>query len=416
MILIKKATIICEHSPYHHLIKDILIENGKIIEIADKIERKSTTKIERENLHVSIGWIDSGVSFGTPGYEERQNVGNAIKTTALSGFTSVMLNPNNSPNPENKSGVNSILSYYKNDLISFYPVGSLSKDQKGEHLAELYDMYHAGAVSFYDFKNDLHNANLLKVALQYSTSFNTVLQSFPQDGDIAGKGMVNEDENNIHLGIKSTPEIAEILRVSRDITIAEYTGGRLHIPTVTSAGALQLIKEAKEKSLKITCSVAAHHLLLNSKSLVEFETSYKVEPPLRDEETRKKLQEYVLDGTVDCITSDHTPVTIESKNVEFEHADYGTIGLESCFGVVNQLFDMDKTIEQLTSAYKIFNLETPLLEIGSTAVLTLFDPSPEYEFGIQHIHSTSKNSAMLGQQLKGKVYGIINGNNHHLND
>ncbi len=416
MILIKRATVICESSPYHNKVKDILIENGRIKEIADKIEGNSATIIERENLHISIGWIDSSVSFGTPGYEERQNVENSIKTAALGGFTSVMLNPNNSPNPENKSGVNSIMSYYKNDWVSIHPVGSLSKDQKGEHLAELFDMHNAGAVSFYDFKHDLNNANLLKVALQYCTSFNTVLQSFPQDGDITGKGMVNEDENNIHLGIKSTPEIAEILRVSRDLTLVEYTGGRLHIPTVTTAAALQLIKEAKKKRLKITCSVAAHHLLLNSKSLVDFETNYKVQPPLRDEDARKKLHEYVMDGTVDVITSDHTPVTIELKNVEFEHADYGTIGLESCFGVVNKLFDIDKTIEQLTNAYKTFNLDAPRLEIGSTATLTLFDPTVEYEFNTSHIHSTSKNSAMLGQQLKGKVYGTINGNNHHLND
>lgn len=416
MILIKKAKIICKDSSHHNSVKDVLIKDGCITKIENDIIEDNVTLIELDNLHLSLGWIDSSVSFGTPGFEERQGVENAIETAAKSGFTSVILNPNNSPNPENKSGINSLLSYYNNNLVKIHPVGSLSINQNGEHLAELYDMHKAGAVSFYDFKRDIHNANLLKVALQYSSSFDTVLQSFPQDQDIAGKGMVNEDINNIHLGIKSIPEIAEILRVARDITLVHYTDGRLHIPTVTTVGALDLIKTAKQQGTKITCSIAAHHLLLDSKSLEEFNTNFKVQPPLRDGDTVNNIKSYVNDGTVDIITSDHIPLNIELKEVEFDHAGYGSIGLESCFGVVNKLFDLENTIELLTNAYQVFNIEKPKLEVGSKAIFTLFNPEPAYMFDKEHIYSESKNAAMINQNLKGKVYGVINQEYHLLND
>jgi dihydroorotase len=417
MILIKNAIIICADSAYHQSKNDILIDHGQIIRIDDHIDHNESMQvIELDNLHVSIGWIDSSVSFGTPGFEERQGVENAIEAAGKSGFTSLLLNPNNRPNPENKSGINSLLSYYQNDYVKIHPVGSLSMGQHGVDLTEIYDMYRAGAVSFYDFKKDIHNANLLKVGLQYASSFGAVLQSFPQDQDIAGKGMVNEDENTIHLGIKSIPSFAESLRISRDLNIAKYTGGKLHIPTVTTPSGLQLIKEAKQQGVAVTCSVAAHHLLLDSRSLADFDTRFKVQPPLRDEDTVKALKTYVEDGTVDMITSDHTPLNIELKELEFDQASYGTIGLESCFGTINALFETEKTVKQLTAAYEVFNIEKPSIEVGSTAVLTLFNPEPSYEFTQSHVISESKNSAMIGSRLKGQVYGIIQRKNLLLND
>jgi dihydroorotase len=411
MILIKNAAVICESSIYHHSIKDILIDKGVITSIEDHIENDLAQVIELENLHISIGWIDTSVSFGTPGFEERQGVENAIDTAGKSGFTAVLLNPNNTPNPENKSGINAILSYYKNDFVQMYPVGSLSMNQQGTHLAEIFDMYNAGAVSFYDYKKDIDNANLLKVGLQYASSFNAVLQSFPQDQDIAGNGLINEDENNIHLGIKSIPEIAEVLRISRDLTLAQYTGGRLHIPTVTTSGGLNLIKKAKNKGTKVTCSVAAHHLILDSSSLSEFETRFKLQPPLRDGKTMKKIRDFIKDGTIDMVTSDHAPLNIELKEVEFDQASYGSTGLESCFGIINSLFDVDTCIRQLTGGYEVFGISKPSIAIGSKAMISLFNPEPQYTFTTSHILSESKNSALIGSTLKGTVYGIINQDN-----
>jgi dihydroorotase len=409
MILIKSATIICKESVYHRSIKDILIKGGLIHSIEDQIKAESDYEIiELDNLHISIGWIDSSVCFGTPGYEERQGVDNAIKTAAKSGFTSVLLNPNNSPNPENKSGINSINSYYKNDLVNVIPVGSLSAGQQGIDLTEIYDMHSAGAVSFYDFKKDIHNANLLKVGLQYTSSFGAVLQSFPQDQDIAGKGQVNEDENTIHLGIKSIPSIAEVLRIARDLTLVQYSGGKLHIPTVTTAEGLELIKKAKKQGVSVTCSVAAHHLFLDSSALADFNTHYKVQPPLRDSETVNKLKSYVKDGTVDMITSDHVPLNIELKELEFEQASYGTLGLESAFGMANTVLGLEPTIQQFTGAYDVFPIEKPSFKIGAKAVFTLFKPDHTYTFSIDHVHSESKNAAAIGHTLNGKVYGIIN--------
>lgn len=417
MILIKNATIICKESVYHRSKKDILIKEGVIHSIEDHIDKDTSFEvIELENLHISIGWIDSSVSFGTPGHEERQGVENAIHTAACSGFTSVLLNPNNSPNPENKSGINSINSYYKNDLVNVIPVGSLSTSQKGTDLTEIFDMYTAGAVSFYDYKKDIHNANLLKVALQYTSSFGAVLQSYPQDQDIAGTGQVNEDENTIHLGIKSIPSIAEVLRISRDLTLVQYSGGKLHIPTVTTVEGLDLIKIAKKQGVSVTCSVAAHHLFLDSSVLTDFNTHYKVQPPLRDRDTVNKLKSYISDGTVDMITSDHSPLNIELKELEFDQASYGTVGLESAFSMTHAAIGLEPTIEQFTSAYEVFNLKKPSFEVGDKAVFSLFNPKHPYTFTTDHILSDSKNAAALGHQLNGKVYGIINHDKFQINE
>lgn len=408
MILLKNVTIVNGGSKLHLKKRDLLIKNGKIAQIALSIKNDEARVIEKENLHVSIGWFDSSVSFGEPGYEERQTLKNGLYTAAKSGFTTIMLNPNNQPNPQDESGINYLKGKTSGDAVTVLPVGNFTLQQDGEHLAELYDMQQAGAVSFYDFKKSISNTNLLKVGLQYVKSFNGIIQSYPQDNHLAGKGMVNEDETTIHLGIKTTPSIAEEVQIARDIQVAAYTGARLHIPTITTAASVQLIKEAKKKYTNITCSVSTNHLFLNTTSLADFNTHFKIQPPLRDEKNSNALISGLKNGVIDTVTSDHIPLNIEHKAVEFDQASYGSTGLESAYGILQSLLDTEKAIEVLTSGYKVFGLSTPEIEEDEIANLSLFVPDEKYTFEKEYILSSSKNSAILGKKLKGRAYGIIN--------
>ncbi|BAO56515.1 dihydroorotase [Nonlabens marinus] len=408
MILIKNARIICASSEHHMKQMDILIRDGIIENIASSIENDNAQVIEQENLHVSIGWFDSSVSFGEPGFEERQTMKNGLQVAATSGFTHIMLNPNNQPNPQDASGINYLKSISSGSPVTVLPVGNFSLSQEGAHLAELYDMHQAGAVSFYDYKHSVENANLLKVGLQYVKPFKGIIQSFPQDAQIAGKGMINEDQAGTELGLKTIPTFAEELRVARDIELARYTGSHLHIPTVTTNAALLLIDKARESGVQITCSVAIHHFTTASDALLDYNTNFKVQPPLRDVEETKKVLDHVKNGLVDMITSDHIPLTIESKDVEFDQADYGSTGLESAFGMANEALGTEQSIELLTGGYAVFQKELPKLEKGSPANLTFFDPSESYVLSKQQLSSTSKNSLFIGRNLKGKVLGTYN--------
>lgn len=408
MILLKNAIIVDASSTLNGQKRDLLIKNGKIEKIATSLNEEKAKIIERDNMHVSIGWIDTSVSLGEPGFEERQTLDNGVKAAAAGGFTTIMLNPNNQPNPQDQSGINYLKNVTANQAVTVLPVGSFSLSQKGEHLAELYDMQQAGAVSFYDYKHEITNANLLKVGLQYTSSFQGVVQSFPQNKDIAGKGIVNEDVTTTNLGLKSMPSLAEELQIARDLRIASYTKGRLHIPTVSTNEGLKLIKKYKELAQNVTCSVSIHHLTMSSNELESFDANFKVQPPLRDEKEVKQIQKHLNSGVIDVVTSDHIPLTIEHKDLEFDRATSGTIGLESAFGALHNLIELEKTIELLTNGYHVFHQNRPTIEEGQLANLTLFEPEKSYTFEKKHIVSTSKNSAFLGKQMKGKVVGIIN--------
>lgn len=406
-VLIKSATVIDTSSKFHNQIVDVLIEKGKISQIAKSIKKTSNYKeIELENLHISQGWFDSSVCFGEPGFEDRETIENGLKTAAKSGFTSIALQANTNPIIDTSSDVAFLLSKAQSQPVDLLPIGALTKNSESVDLAELFDMKNAGAVAFSDYKKPITNPNLLKIALQYASNFEGLVCSFPLEQKIAGKGMVNEHVSSTLLGLKGSPNLAESLQVARDLFILEYAGGKLHIPTISTKESVKLIREAKQKKLDITCSVAIHNLFLADDVLNEFDTRYKVNPPLRTQEDVEALIEGVKDGTIDMVTSDHNPQTIEEKKVEFDHASYGTIGLESAFGALNQIFSIKKAIQLLTKGKERFGAKASSIEEGEIANITLFNPNIKYEFSKSYILSKSKNSAFLGQELKGKVYGI----------
>lgn len=407
-ILIKSATIIDATSKHHLKKRDILIENGVISKIKNSIPNTNNIKeVSLKNLHVSQGWFDSSVSFGEPGYEERETLANGLKTAAHSGYTHVAVNTNVNPVTDSKSTIKYIKSQSANHLVNLYPVGALTSKTEGEDLAELYDMKNEGALSFYDYKKPIKNPNLLKIALQYSQTFNGIVQSFPFERAIAKNGVVNEEENSTRLGLKGIPALSEELQIIRDLYILEYTGGKLHIPTISTKKSVALIKEAKKKGLAVTCSVAINNLILTDSVLESFNTSYKLLPPLRTESDRKALIKAIKEGIIDGVTSDHNPIDIENKKTEFDHAYYGSIGLESSFGALQTIFDTETSIKALTGLKKSFDITENAIEEGNKADLSLFNPQGTWSFNETDIIATSKNAALIGKEMCGKVYGVL---------
>ena len=414
-LFIKQARIVDPGGPHHLKTVDLAIADGSIQKIGAKLRNTGDYReIKLKNLHVSPGWFDSSVAFGEPGYEERETLENGLKVAAASGFTDIALQPATNPVGDNQAQIRFVKSK-ANGATSLHPIGALTRGSAGKDMAELYDMHQSGAVAFGDYSQYIGNANLMKIALQYVQDFNGLVIGYSMDQTLAANGMAHEGAAAIRLGLKGIPALAEELAVARNLYLLEYTGGRLHIPTVSTAKALQLIREAKNKGLNVTCSVSVHHLLLTDESLEGFDTRYKVMPPLRDEATRKALVKGVKDGIIDCITSDHFPMDIEHKKMEFDLAATGTIGLESAFGALGTLFPTDMIVARLTAARKVFNLPVVSVAQGETACLTLFDPDADWTFTEDAILSASKNSAFLGRKMKGAVYGIVNNNQLNLN-
>lgn len=409
-ILLKSATIIDQTSLYHKKTKDILITNGIISKIDSSINSKPEYNVVKlDNLHVSCGWFDCSVSFGEPGYEERETIKNGLEVAAKSGFTAVAINPNTLPISDTKASIEFIKNKISNSPVSVHPIGALTKKSEGKEMAELFDMQQSGAIAFGDYKKPIENENLLKIALLYAQNFNGLIISFPKNNKIAGNGVANEGVNSTKLGLKGIPNLSEDIQIIRDLFLLEYTGGKLHIPTISTYGAVKLIKEAKKKGLKVTCSVAIHNLIFTDDKLVEFESKYKVNPPLRTQKDQKALIKGVIDGTIDIITSDHNPIDIENKKVEFSDAKDGTIGLESAFGALNTVLDVETIIKCLSeNPKKIFGLKNSTIKEQEKADITLFNPQANETFLEQNILSSSKNSIFTGEKIKGKTYGIFN--------
>jgi len=408
---ITQATLLDESNEHHGNQVDIRIENGIITEIASSLDPKNgEEQLQFENLIVSAGWFDSSVSIGEPGYEERETILNGLKVAAKSGFTSIAVNPNTLPVTDTNAAVSFLKNKAAGNAVALYPIGALTRNAEGIDLAELYDMQQAGAVAFGDYQHSISNPNLIKIALQYAQGFDGLVLSFPQENDLIIKGVANEGETAIKLGLKGIPALSEHIQVARDLYILEYTGGKLHIPTISTTQSVALIKEAKAKGLDVTCSVAIANLFYTEEVLEDFDTRYKVLPPLRTETDRQALIEGIKEGTIDMVTSDHNPLDIELKKLEFDHAKFGTIAQEATLGALLTLVSEERAVKLLTAGSERFTDTTSKIEIGQPANLSLFTANGTSVFGKEDIRSKSKNSAFLGAQLKGKVYGIFANN------
>jgi dihydroorotase len=411
-ILIRSARIIDPSSSLHHKTKDIFIENGIISKISDKIKPLADYKvIEGKNIHVSAGWFDLRANFCEPGHEYKEDIQSGLKAAAYGGYTGVAISSATHPPIDNRSSVEFLLSRQKNQAVDIFPLGTVSAKREGKELSEMYDMHLGGAIAFSDDKQTISSNKLLFKALTYSKAFNGLIMDFPMDFEWIDEGQVHEGIVSTKMGIKGIPDEAEALIVQRDLSMLEYAGGRLHIGPISSAMSLKLIKKAKKDGLKITAEVNHHSLLLTDEATLDFDSNFKLMPPLRDEKNRKALIAAIKEGTIDVISSDHQPEDDDEKRIEFMQSAFGAIGLESCFAVsLEALGDIDLLIEKLTKGPRsILGLEQPELTEGKKANITVFDPTLKWTYDKESIHSKSFNSPYLGRELKGKSLAIING-------
>ncbi len=414
-ILISQITILDSSSVHHGKIKDVWIEDGIIQKIseANSIHEKADRIFEGKGKHLSIGWFDLHVNFREPGFEYKEDLLSGCKAATAGGFTGVLCMPSTSPPIQSKSELELIAAKTKKELTDVFSAGVLSVNRNGKDLAELYDMSVAGALAFTDDKESVQDGGLMLRALMYAKNFNGLIMSFCDDKKISGNGQMNESVMSAQLGLKSIPTLAEDLMINRDLFLAEYAETRIHFSTLSSAKSVHMIREAKKNGLHITCDTAAHLLMLDDSSLHDFDTNYKVKPPLRSKEDIQALKNGLADGTIDVICSDHSPEDIENKKKEFDHAAFGIIGLETAFAVANTAMQksipLNTLINKLTlNPRKILSLPVPMIKEGEAANLTLFDSQMEWKFEEQHIKSKSKNSPFPGMTLKGKPLAVFN--------
>jgi dihydroorotase len=416
-ILLQKATIVCAQHKYNEQVKDILIIDGKIANIADNIEPNNAQIITGYNLHVSIGWFDIFADFAEPGNEHRETLETGANAAAAGGFTDVMLIPNTLPVADNKSQVEFLIQRSKELPINIYPIGAVTKNTEGKELAEMYDMHQSGAAAYSDGIKPIQQAGLMLKALQYVAAKNAVIIQTPNDKSISDGGLINEGIVSTQLGLPGLPAIAETLMIERDIALLNYTNSALHITGISTQKSIELITAAKKQGLNITCSVTPYHLLFCDEDLKQYDTNLKLNPPLRTRTDMHALQQALRNGDIDCIASHHSPQSWDDKTCEFEYAKNGMITLQTLYSNINEIVqNTNTTIKLLTQNNRqIFKIEMPTLEIGQPASLTLFEPNTEFTFEENLIKSKSKNTVFIGKKLKGKVIGIINKNKLVLN-
>jgi dihydroorotase len=413
-ILLKNVKIVAPTSGFHGQQQDILIENGVIRQIAPAIQADSAKIVTGGNLHVSIGWMDIFAHFCDPGQEYKEDLQSGALAAAKGGFTTVMIVPNTQPALHTKPQVTYVLSQTAHSPVQVLPIGAATKNAEGASLSEMYEMQQAGAVAFSDGFKPIQSPGLLLKALQYVKAFDGTIIQVPDDQSISAHGLMHEGIFSTQLGMPGKPAIAEELIIQRDIELAGYTNSRLHFTGVSTARSIELIAGAKARGIRVTCSVTPYHLSLTDGHLLNYNTNLKVNPPLRTAEDVAALQKAVLDGVVDCIATHHQPQDWDAKQLEFEYAKNGMIGLETCFGVLRRHIPhlpLEQLIKLLAiQPREIFNLPVPEIKEGAVANLTIFDPDADYTFTQADIASRSKNSAYIGEQLKGQVKGIVSNN------
>lgn len=418
-ILIKSARIVNPGGMHHNKSRDILIINGKIKTIAAAIGNEHFPEgiktIDAKKYVVSPGWMDMKVNFREPGEEQKEDLQSGLRAAAAGGFTAVLIMPSTSHPIQSKSDVEFIQSKTKNNLVDAYVSGCLTVDRKGIDMAELYDMHQAGAIAFTDDKKPIADSGLLMRLLQYAGNFGSTVILFPDDASLSNQHLINEGISSAALGMKASPALAEEIALSNALRICEYTNGRLHISGLSAAGSVQLLRQAKNKGLAVTADVFAHNLLIDDSAMHVFNTNLKVKPVFRHKSDVAALKKGVFEGVIDAICSDHSPHEIEQKDVEYEYASHGIIGLETAYAVVESAFknqlDPEILVEKLSHApRRVLNL--PLVDIaeGLPANLTVFNPQEEWTFSTDYIISKSKNSPFIGMPFKGKVIGVINNN------
>jgi dihydroorotase len=409
--LIRSAQILSPQSSFHKKIKNVLIQNGRIEDIGDKNYAADKT-IEAEGMILSSGWLDLGASVGDPGHEQREDLASLAKAAAAGGFTEVAVLPNTHPTVQTKNEVSYITGNNQNRLVQIHALAAVTKNCKGEELTEMIDLHEAGAVAFTDGLKPVWHTDIFLKSLQYLQKFDGLLIDHPEDIWLNLFGQMSEGTNSTMLGLKGMPRIAEEVAIRKNLELLNYAGGRLHFSKLSTAKAINIVRAAKKRGSKISCDVAAYQALLSDDLLSDFDTNYKVNPPLREKTDQDAVIKGLKDGTIDVIVSNHVPLDDESKFLEFDLADFGMINLQTFASQVATLaasVEMELLIEKITDApRRLLSLPPVVIEVGEKANLTLFDPACEWTFTPESNLSKSRNSPWLGKTLTGKAVAVFN--------
>ena len=419
-LLIRSAKIISKGSDLNGQTKDIFIENGIIKQIGDVVDIDADEIIEGENLCVSVGWFDMRVHAKEPGHEYKESLESMEATALAGGFTAIALLPNTQPVVQTRESVN----YLKRSgqKVKFYPMAALTKNCEGKDFTEMIDLHEAGAVAFTDGEYPVQNPDIFLKSLQYLTQFSGLLINHPEDTNLTHFGQMHDGSVSTYLGMKGMPQMAEEIMIMRDMKLLEYVmetpfgqhitnKSLLHFSCISSVQSVNLVRMGKEMGLPITCDVAAHQLCFTENNLIDFDSNFKVNPPFRTQDDVEALWEGLADGTIDVIVSDHNPQDEESKKLEFDMAEFGVIGLETVFPVINTYnkeMALEDLIEKITSNPRnILRLQNPVMAEGQKANLTVFSPSITWVYEEKNIVSKSKNSPFIGANFIGKVIKVI---------
>lgn len=405
----------------HDGIADILIADGQIERIGRGIASgvPEESAIRADGLIVAPGFIDLHVHLREPGREDEETVETGSAAGVRGGFTTLCCMPNTDPAIADQETVRFVLDRAQSALGKVRPVGAITRDRKGESLAEIADMVDAGAVAFSDDGAPVANAGLLRRAMEYAQMFDVTLISHCETPDLSRDGVMHEGAVSTKLGLRGIPAISEEICVARDIALARLTDCRLHIAHVSTAGSVELIRAAKAAGVRVTAEVTPHHLILTDDLIArDYDPLLKVNPPLRTREDVAALRKGLLDGTIDCIATDHAPHAEQEKDGEFDLAPFGMIGLETALGVCQRalietgLADWPFLIDCLTRrAAAVFGLHAGRLESGAPADIVCIDPSSQWEVSLASLTSKSKNTPYLGWTLTGVVQAtVVDGN------
>ncbi len=391
---------------------DIRIGNGVVREIADNIEPGPDDRVvDARNKIVSPGLIDTHCHLREPGREDEETIKSGTRTAAAGGFTAVAAMPNTQPVTDNQAAVGFILKQASNaGYARVYPVGAVTIGLEGEQMTEIGDLVNAGAVAVTDDGRPIRDSLIMRRVLEYSRIFDIPVMDHCEDLSLSGEGVINEGIVSTRLGLAGTPRIAEDIFTMRDIAIAEYTKGKLHIAHVSTAKSAEMIRMGKERGVKLTAEVTPHHLILTEKAALDYNTNAKVNPPLRLEEDMEALREALVDGTIDCIATDHAPHHYDEKEKEFAYAPFGMVGLDTALGLIitelveKGILDWKQMIQRMSlRPAQILNVPGGTIDVGSPADITIIDPDVEWEVDPKQFYSKSKNSPFEGWKLKGRA-------------
>lgn len=414
-ILLTNAFILDAASEFHQKKCDLLITNGIIeeIELSSKKAFANHSKVfDCKGAFVSVGFADMRAALREPGFEFKEDLKSASNAAIAGGYTIVTCLPDTEPTLQHKSDIEFIYRKAESLPIHILPYGALSKNRKGADINELYDLHKAGAMAFTDANNPIEDAGLMLRCLLYSKIFGGLVLSHPHIQSLSIGGQMHEGNISTSLGLKGIPEIAEELMVIRDIELARYANAPIHFSHLSTKGSVELIRKAKKQGIKVTCDVAVANLCFTDETLSGFDSNYKLFPPLRSKADQKALWDGLVDGTIDCIVSDHHPEDAEHKNVEYEYAAQGMIMLQTAFALVNQYAPASFTPQHLSKTMatnpRAILKQSITIAKGAKAELTIFDSKQTWEYTEKNNASRSKNSPVLNTKLTGKIIGVVN--------